>query len=141
MVMLVNVSLPAQSVIRPAGLNPALADYADKRSSRSGQWPTVRWPVADKEVPACVWRFAGWWAGGSDAVDDVYLTAVGFGREPEGLSLAALQDGSLYHFDLAEPLLYSRVIWASKAARVRGDRPLPLRQDWHPGQLRIIASL
>jgi hypothetical protein len=90
-------------------------------------------------VTARVWWFAGGWAAVSDAVEGVYLTAVGVGTEPDGLSLAVLQDGSACHFDLDQSL-HPRVMSASRAARVSGDRPPPLRQGWHAGQLRLLCE-
>jgi hypothetical protein len=139
--MLINVTLPVESLPRPAGLDKALTEHADEHSSQYAQWPTVRWRVAAQAVAARVWHFAGGWAGFSDAADGVYLAAVGVGAAPEDLSLALLQDGSAYHFDLDRPLQYSRVLSASKAARTDGDRPLPHREDWHADQLQIMRDL
>jgi hypothetical protein len=89
-------------------------------------------------VTALVWRFAGGWAAISDAVEGVYLAAVGVGTAPDGLSLAVIQDGSAYHFALYQPL-YPRVMSASRE-RAGGDGLELHRQDWHPDQLQLLRD-
>ena len=102
--MLINVTLPAQSVARPDGYIPLLVEHATKVADQYAQWPTVSWQVDAAVVAARVCRFACGWAAITDAADEVYLAVVGVGAEPEGLSLTQFQDGSAYHFDLAGPL-------------------------------------
>jgi hypothetical protein len=85
-------------------------------------------------------RFAGGWAAVCDAADDVYLSAVGVGGGPEGLSLALLRDVRAYHFDLAQPL-HPRVMTASsQAAGVQFESPGWRRQDRHADQLRLMRE-
>jgi hypothetical protein len=138
-VVLINVTLPVQSLPRPDGLLRALADHGNERSGQYAQWPLIRWQMDGTEVTARVWRFAGGWVAVSDAIGDVYLAAVGVGADPDGLSLAVLQDGSAYHFGLDQPL-HTHVMSASRAARAGGGSPEPRRQDWHADQLRLLRE-
>jgi hypothetical protein len=138
-VVMVNLTLPVNSVPRPPGLLHALANHADELSKKCGEWPQVPWRVDGVAVTAHARRFAGGWAAVSDAVDGVYLAAMGLGASPEDLALAALEDGRAYNFDLNQSL-HPQVIVASSAARTGGERLPPLRQDWHADQVRLIAS-
>ena len=79
-------------------------------------------------------------AVGCDAVEDVYLAAVGVGIDPDGLSLGVLDNGDAYHFELDQPM-HPPVMVASHAARADGDRPPPRREDWHPDQLQLMRQL
>jgi hypothetical protein len=138
-VVLLNLTLPAQSVPRPPGILRALVANADARSRRYAEWPPVSWRVDGTEVAARAWRFAGGWAAFSDSVDGVYLAAAGVGTGPDGLALAALGDGSTYGVDLGQPL-HPRVIAASGAARADGARLPPQRPDWHADQVRLMRD-
>jgi len=136
--LLVNLTLPADSVPRPPGLLHALVDHAEERSRQHQEWLPVSWEVDGVVVPARVWRFADGWAAFSDAVDGVYLAAASSGGDPGGLALARLADGRAYTFSLDEPL-HPGVIQESSAA-ITGDKLIrPERQDWHPDQARLIA--
>jgi len=139
-VVLVNVTLPVQSVPRPAGFHRALIEHAGERADQFAQWPLMPLQVDGVAATGRVWWFAGGWTVVSEAVEGVYLTAVGLGNDPDGLSLAVLQHGSAYHFNLDQPLHYPRVISASKAARAGGDRPMPRREDGHSDQLRLLRK-
>ena len=138
---LINLTLPARSVSRPDGYGRALVGHADERSGHCEQWPLVRWRLDGATVGAHVWRFAGGWEAVSDAVEGVYLAVVGVGTDPDGLSLALLQDASAYHFDLVEQL-HPRVMSASaRAAGVQLEGAPWQRRDWHADQLRLLREL
>jgi hypothetical protein len=137
--LLINATLPVASVVRPDGLIKAMVDHADERSNQCAQWPLVHWQVDGVAVTARVWWFAGGWAAISDAVPDVYLAAVGVGINPDGLSLAVLEHGDAYHFELDQPM-HTPVMVASHAARTDGDPPPPGRPDWHADQLRLMRQ-
>jgi hypothetical protein len=140
-VVMVNLTLPVPSVPRPPGMLRALVGNADARARLHAEWSPVSWRVGGSEVGARAWRFAGGWAAFSDSVDGVYLAAAGSaGTGPDGLALAALQDGHGYNFDLDRPL-HPRVIAASSAARGGGEHPLPLRPDWHADQVRLLGAV
>ena len=138
-VVLINVTLPTKPLPWPDGFQRALVGHADERSGQYAQWPLVRWRVNGAAVTARTWWFAGGWVAVTDAVESVYLAAVGVGTNPDGLSLAVLQDGSAYHFDLEQPL-HTRVMSASRAASAGGDRPPPRREEWHADQLRLMRE-
>jgi hypothetical protein len=138
-VVLVNLTLPEDSVPRPPGLLHALANHAVELSKECAKWPPVPWRVDGVAVTAQARRFAGGWAAFSDAVDGVYLAAAGLGAGPENLALAVLEDGRAYNFDLNQPL-HPQVIVTSSAARTGGERLPPLRPDWHADQMRLIAN-
>jgi hypothetical protein len=135
---LINVTLPVQSAPRPEGILRALANHAYEHSLQCAQWPPVRWRVDGAVVTALVWRFADGWAAISDAVEGAYLAAVGVGTAPDGLSLAEIQDGSAYHFILAEPL-HTRLMSASREC-ADGDGLELHRQNWHADQLRLLRD-
>lgn len=120
---LINVTLPVQSAHWPDGFLRALANHAYEHSLRCAQWPQVRWRVDDAVVTARTWRFAGGWVAISDAVAGVYLAAVAMGTDPDGLSLAVLQDGSAYHFDLDQPLDTHVMSASRERAGVDGQEP------------------
>jgi hypothetical protein len=136
-VLLINATLPVDSLPRPAGLIKAIVDHANERSSQYTRWPQVRWQVDGVAVVARVWWFAGGWAAVSDVVEDAYLAAVGVGINPDGLSLAMLENGDAYHFGLDQPM-HPPVMIASHAARTDGDPPPPWRAEWHPDQLQLM---
>jgi hypothetical protein len=138
-VVLVNLTLPANSVPRPAGLLRALVKHAAERGQRHEEWTPVTWRVDGAPVPARAWRFAGGWAAFSDAVDGVYLAAAGSGGASDGVTLARLRDGRDYNFDLAEPL-HPDVIAASHAAHADGKRSRPQREEWHADQLGLLDA-
>jgi hypothetical protein len=136
---LINVTLPERSEPWPDGFLPTLSNYAYEHSRQCAQWPLARWRVNGAAVTARVWRFAGGWVAVSDAVGGVYLAAVGVGTDPDGLSLAVLQDASAYHFDLYQPL-HIHVVSASRDRA--GSDALELRrcQDLHADQLRLLPD-
>jgi hypothetical protein len=139
--ILIDVTLPVQSVPRPDGFLPLLTEHALHAAGQSAQWPAVQWRVDAATVAARVWQFAGGWAAISDAVDDVYLSAAGTGTRPEGLSLSRLRDGSAYHFDLAQPLA-PRLLSASRhAAGVEFKGSQWERQGWHGDHVRLMRAL
>lgn len=137
---LINVTLPVQSVPRPDGFLRLLAEHAQHAAGQSAQWPTARWRVDAATVPARVWEFAGGWAAISDPADDVYLSAVGMGTRPEGLSLTRLQDGRAYHFDLAQPLRPGLLTASRQAAGVGFDGSNWQSQHWHPDHERLMGG-
>jgi hypothetical protein len=138
--MLIDVTLPAQSVPRPDGFLPLLTEHAMKIADQHPHWTAVRWQVDGTATTAHGRRFAGGWAAVGDLAGDVYLTAVGVGTGPEGLSLARLRDGGAYHFDLAQPLNPPVMTASRKAAGVQFDEPGWRQQDWHADQLRLIRE-
>jgi hypothetical protein len=138
---LIDVTLPVQSVPRPNGFLPLLTEHAQHAASQSAQWAAVQWRVDAATVPARVWLFAGGWAAISDAVDDVYLSAVGTGTQPEGLSLTRLRDGSAYHFDLAQPLAPGLRSASRQAAGVEFEGSRWESQGWHADHVRLMRAL
>jgi hypothetical protein len=86
--ILINATLPAQSVPRPDGFRRVLVERAMEIAGQHAQWPAVGWLVDGAAVTARVSGFAGGWAAVSDAMAEVYLSAVGMGVGPDGLSLA-----------------------------------------------------
>jgi hypothetical protein len=136
-VVLVNLTLPAQSVARPPGILRALVNNAYARSGEYEQWSPASWEVDGSEVTARVWRFADGWAACTDGADGVYLAAAGSGTGPVGLVLTAFKDGHPYHVDLDAPL-HPGVVAASSAARAGGERLFPPREDWHADQVRLM---
>jgi hypothetical protein len=141
---LIDMTLPVLSLTRPPGFLRALVDHALAGADAYGEWPVVGWRVDGVPVQVRVWRFAGGWTAFTDAAAGVYLSVVGVGpgRGPEGLSLAALRDGSAYHFDLDEPLSLEMAEASAEAAGVPLGSPESWRShDWHPDQLQLIREL
>jgi hypothetical protein len=91
-------------------------------------------------VTARVSWFAGRWAAVSDAVAEMYLSVVGMGAGPDGPSLARLQDGAAYHFDLKQPLRPGVRSTSSRAAGVQSEALPWQRPDWHADQLRLTRD-
>jgi hypothetical protein len=138
-VVMVNVTLPAQSAPRPPGLLRALVIDADASSRQYAQWSPVSWRLDGSQARARARRFAGGWAAYSDSADGVYLAAAGLGIDPDGLALTELRDGRAYNVDLDQPL-HPGIVAASSAARAGGERLPPLRPDWHADQLRLMPG-
>lgn len=67
----------------------------------------------------------------------MYLAAVGLGTGPEGLSLAVLQVGSAYHFNLDQPL-QSRMLSESLERDGGYDSRYLRRQEFHADQLQLL---
>jgi hypothetical protein len=101
--ILIDVTLPVLAVPRPDGLLRVVLEHAMEIAGQYPQWSAVGWRVDGAPVTARVIWFAGGWAAVSDAVAEVYLSAVGMGVGPDGLSLTHLQDGVACHFDLDQP--------------------------------------
>ena len=136
---LANVTIPDHAEPLPHGFLPALSHTVSEHSTQWAQWPLIRWQAGGAAVTARVWRFAGGWAAVSDDVQGVYLAAVGMGADPDGLSLAVLQGGSAYHFDLAQPLHPS--VLSEGLARDGGyDTRYLRRQELHADQLRLTSE-
>lgn len=143
-VALVDRTLPVLSLTRPPGFLKALVDQAYEAASAYDQWPTASWRVDGAQVQAPVWRFAGGWAGFTDAAAGVYLVvvAVGPGKGPDNLSLAALHDSSAYHFDVQGPLSLEMIHASADAAGVPvGTKLSWQRREWHPDQVQLIRDL
>jgi len=141
-VVLVNLTLPDGSVPRPPGLLQALVNQADQWSRKYAAWAPVSWQLDGETVAARAWWFAGGWAAFSDAVDGVYLAAVGAGGSPDGLTLGMVRDGRSYSFDLDRPLS-PRVIAASSAAvavLTTDEQRAARRLAWHADQLRVVGG-
>jgi hypothetical protein len=141
--ILINLTLPAQSAPRPDGFLRVLVEHAMEIAGQHAQWRAVGWRVDGVAVPARVSWFAGGWAAVSDAVAEVYLSAVGMGVGPDGLSLARLQDGAAYHFDLDQPLRQGVISASSRAAfgaQSESEAPPWQRQDWHADQLKLMRE-
>lgn len=138
--ILLDATLPVQSVLRPDGFLRALQEHLPKFAGQYPQWPAVGWRVDGAAVTARVSWFAGGWAAVSDGVAEVYLSAVGVGIGPDGLSLARLQDGAAYHFDLKQPLRPGVLSASSRAAAVELEAPPWQRQDWHADHLRLMRE-
>jgi hypothetical protein len=124
----------------PDGYLRAVATHVTEFAGQYAQWPTVAWRVDGAAVTARVSWFAGGWAAVSDAVAGVYLSAVGTGVGPDGLSLARLQDGAAYHFDLKQPLRPGVMSASSRSAGAQSEAPSWQRQDWHADQLRLMRE-
>jgi hypothetical protein len=137
---LINVTLPVQSVPRPDCFLRAFGAHITEFAGQYAQWPTVLWWVDGAALTARVSWFAGGWAAVSDAVAEVYMSAVGTGVCPDGLSLASLQDGAAYHFDLKQPLRPGVLSASSRAAVAQSEEPPWQRQDWHADQLRLMRE-
>jgi hypothetical protein len=138
--ILINVTLPVQSVPRPDGFLRALHKHLPEFAGQYAQWPAVGWRVDGAAVTARVSWFAGGWAAVSDSVAEVYLSAVGIGVGPDSLSLARLEDGAAYHFDLKQPLRSGVLSASARAADVRFETPPWQRQNWHADQLRLMRE-
>ena len=138
--ILINVTLPAQSVPRPDGFLRVLVAHAMEIAGQYPLWPAVGWRMDGAAVSARVIWFARGWAAVSDAMADVYLSAVGMGVGPDGLCLARLQDGVAYHFDLHQPLRPGALSASSQAAGAQLEVPPWQRQDWHADQLRLMRE-
>lgn len=139
--ILINVTLPVQSVPRPDGFLPLLTEHARRAAGQSGQWPAVRWRVDAAAVAARGWQFAGGWAAVSGPVDDVYLAAVGVGTRPPDLSLSRLADTRAYHFDLAQPLGPGLLTASRHAAGVEFEGSRWESRHWHADHLRLMRAL
>lgn len=138
-VSLINVTLPVQSAAKPDGLMRALVEHVDNRSREYARWLLVSWNVHGVAAAARAWRFATGWAAVSDAIDGIYVAAVGVGVDPDGLSLTMVRDASAYHFDLADPLHPDVMEESAQAAGVRFDVEPPWKPaDWHTDQLRLL---
>jgi hypothetical protein len=140
--ILINVTLPVKSVPRPDGFLRLVVERAMDIAGQYPQWPAIGWRVDGAAVTARVRWFAGGWAAVSDAVAEVYLSAVGIGVGPDGLSLARLQDGAAYHFDLDQPLRPGVMSASSRAAfGAQSESEAPWqRQDWHADQLKLMRE-
>lgn len=115
-----------------------------RRTKRLRAWPVASWRVDGVSVLVPSWRFAGGWTAFTDAAAGVYLSVVGIGprTDPEGLSVAALRDGSAYHFDLHAPLSLELAKASAVAAGVPViSTPSWLREDWHTDQSERIREL
>jgi hypothetical protein len=139
-VVLVNLTLPEQSVPRPPGALRALVRIAEARAAAYADWSPLSWLVDGVEATARGWRFAEGWAAFSETVDGAYLAVAGSaGTDPDRLAFTRLRDGRGYGFDLAAPLAPS-VITASSDAAGGHQRPSPLRADWHADQIRAMRE-
>jgi hypothetical protein len=138
-VVLINLTLPDMSVPRLEGLNRALVSHAEEWSKRYAEWTPVTWQVDGTPVLARAWEFAGGWAAFSDALDHVYLAAIGSGGSPDGLALARVRDASAYHFDLEQPVDVRTFQAASDAAWADHEQAWQ-HSDWHPDQLRLVPG-
>ena len=69
-----------------------------------------------------------------------FMSAVGVGVGPDGLSLARLRDGAAYHFDLDQALRPGALSQSSRAADMPFGAPPWQRQDWHADQLRLMQE-
>jgi hypothetical protein len=139
-VILINLTLPAQSVPRQDGFLRVLVEHAMEIAGQYPRWPAVGWRVDGTPVSARVSWFAGGWAAVSDGVAEVYLSAVGVGTSPDSPSLARLRDGTGYHFDLEQPLRPGVMSASSRAALAQSEEPPWQRQDWHADQLRLMRE-
>jgi hypothetical protein len=59
---------------------------------------------------------------------------------PDGLSLARLQDGAAYHFDLKQPLRRGMRSTPRRAAVAQSEEPPWQRHDWHADQLQLMRE-
>lgn len=137
--ILIDATHPVQSVPRPDGFLRLLVEHATEIAGQHVQWPAVGWRVDGAVVPARVSWFAGGWAAISDGVAEVYLSAVGVGTSPAGLSLARLPDGTGYHFQLEQPLRPEVLSASRRAAEVPFEGPWQ-RQEWHGDQLQLMRE-
>ena len=138
--ILINMTLPVQSVPRPDGFLPVLTEHATKAAADHAHWPVVQWQLGAAAVAARVWQFAGGWAAITDVVGDVYLSTVGVGAGPENLSFEKIRDASAYHFNLAQPLHPSLLSASRQAAGAQYEGRTWQRQDWHADQLRLMRG-
>lgn len=137
---LVNLTLPDSSVPRPDGLIMALVEHAERQAKWYREWPLVTWEVDGRQVTARVWRFAGGWAGFTDALDESYVVVVGLGVEPEGLRLVRVTNAAAYGADLAAPLSLTQ-LGRQKSTRPEAWLPPPQRDAFHPDQLALMPSV
>jgi hypothetical protein len=135
---LINITIPEHSEPLPDGFLRALVHLSEEQGEQCAHWPLIRWRVDGTAVPARVWRFADGWAAVSDAVESVYLAAVGMGTEPVALSLALLPDGDAHHFDLDQPLHPDTL--AAGLTRDGYERRYLRRTEFHPDQLRLMGD-
>ena len=136
---LVNITIPEHSEPLPDGFLRALHHVAAEQGGQCANWPLIRWRVDGTPVPARVWRFAGGWAVVSDALESVYLAAVGMGTEPDALSLAVLPDGEAHHCDLDQPLHLDTL--SAGLTRDGGyERRYLRRTEFHPDQLQLMGE-
>lgn len=136
---LVNITIPEHSAPLPDGFLRALGHLSAEQAEQAARWPRISWRAGDAVVPARVWRFAGGWAAVSDAVEGVYLAAVGMGTEPGDLCLAVLTDGHAYRFDLDQPL-HPDILSAGLAGDGGHERRYPRRTRFHADQLRLTGD-
>ncbi len=141
---LVDLTLPAPSLVRPPGMLKALADRAQAAAQAHTDWARARWRVGGIAVRAPTWSFAGGWAGFTHAAEGVRVSVVGLGPgvRPEGLALAALRDGEAYHFDLHGPLSLEVAAASRQAAGLPDGQQPPWRStEWHPDHLQLTGQL
>ncbi|PRX50487.1 hypothetical protein B0I33_102609 [Prauserella shujinwangii] len=136
---LVNLTLPDSSVPRPDGLILALVEHAENQASRHAEWRPKMWEADGEPVPAKVLYFAGAWAGFTDALDEVYVVAIGIGIPPEGLRLTRVTDGTPYGADLTAPLSLAE-LGRKKSLRPEAWLPPPRRDAFHPDQLALAPT-
>ncbi|PXY32647.1 hypothetical protein [Prauserella muralis] len=136
---LVNLTLPDSSVPRPDGLIPALVEHAERQAKLHRDWARVGWDVDGTRVGARVWRFAGAWAGFTDALEETYVVAVGIGVEPEGLRLDRVTGTAAYGIDFGAPLSLVE-LGRYKSTRPDTWLPPPQRDAFHPDQLARMPS-
>ncbi|WP_216213924.1 hypothetical protein [Amycolatopsis aidingensis] len=134
---LVNLTLPDAAVQRPDGLIPALVEHAEQQAKRHAEWRRVTWDVEGTPVRAAVWRFAGAWAGFTDALGGTYLVAVGIEVQPEGLRLSRFPGSKEHGIDLDAPL---DLVELGRQRHERPDTwlPPPRRDSFHPDQLAVL---
>ncbi|HEY4018747.1 MAG TPA: hypothetical protein VGM75_08680 [Pseudonocardiaceae bacterium] len=133
---LIDLTLPEPEVPRLPGMNLAVVKQAERAAALAVHWPSVTWTVRETSVHAVSWEFAGGWTAFCDALPDVYLTATGWGVEPDGLEFAVIDDGAPYGIDLAAPLAFD-VLPAARAAAGPPDHSGPNPAGYHPDQLAL----
>lgn len=136
---LVNLTLPDGSVPRPDGLIESLVEHAEKQANRYEHWPTTFWQVDGKPVPARMWRFAGAWAGFTEALSETYVVVIGLGVEPDDLRLMRITKPDSYGANFAAALNLVE-LGRQKSSRPEAWLPPPRRGEFHADQLALMPS-
>ncbi|OLT48024.1 hypothetical protein BJF85_13705 [Saccharomonospora sp. CUA-673] len=134
---LVNLTLPDRDVVRPDGLIETLLAHAEQNARRYETWRRATWRVDGMSVRARVWEFAGGWTGFTGDLDDSYVSVIGIGVSPEGLSLARVDRPAAYGVDFSQPISISD-LGRHRAMRPEAWLPPPRRDAFQPEQLAFL---
>lgn len=136
---LVNLTLPDGEVARPDGLIETLLAHAEQNARRYETWKRVMWRVDGMSVRARIWEFADGWTGFTGDLDDSYVSVIGIGVSPEGLSLARVEKPAAYGVDFSQPISIAD-LGRHRATRPEAWLPPPRRDAFHPEQLALLPE-